>query len=309
MKFTKLAGQKFGRLTILRRLGILQCYGREQECVMCRCDCGNERVLPESYVKSGHTRSCGCAHGQRLKADDGRVSHDLCGTRIHSIWSKMKGRCYCVTDAKYPRYGGRGIKICERWQKLENFYADMGDPPSGEYSIDRIDNDGNYEPENCRWATTTQQQRNKSTNHRFEYQGKLRPISEIAELCGIDHQTLYHRLVEAELPVEEATTRPLKVMEFTNVRDALHEYRGEHRTLKEWAALYNLKYKSLMARMKAQGKTLAQALEMSRGALPPIYTYEGKEFTQPELAAHFGITTEALYSRIKRGTLIVTTRR
>lgn len=117
-------------------------------------------------------------------------------------------RCYHATNHKYHRYGGRGINVCERWHKYENFLADMGRRPEGT-SLDRIDNDGNYCPENCRWATPQQQNRNGSDNRKIEFKGVVRTLPEWADIAGLSRTTLKRRL-ERNWDFERAITQPLQ---------------------------------------------------------------------------------------------------
>ena len=120
----------------------------------CFCDCGNEWFVSSAHLKSGHTKSCGC-----LKKETSFV-HGMHGTPEYRIWDAIVQRCENPKNTAYKSYGGRGIKVCERWHKFENFYADVGDRPEG-LTFDRKDNDGDYEPTNWRWATRSEQQRNR----------------------------------------------------------------------------------------------------------------------------------------------------
>lgn len=160
-KWIDLTGQRFGRLTVVRRAGSDKHKHRLYECV---CDCGAELHVISLSLKRGTTKSCGC-----LRND---VTRERATTHGHSAGYKfttefmcyrgMKKRCTNENNKSYKDYGGRGIKVCDRWlESFENFYADMGSKPSPKHSIDRIDVDGNYEPLNCRWATAEEQVRNK----------------------------------------------------------------------------------------------------------------------------------------------------
>src|SRR5688572_1102970 len=135
------------------------------------------------------------------------IRHGKTDHPLYSIWTGMKYRCQNPKARKYVIYGGRGIKVCERWNDFANFLADMGERPAG-MTIERIDNDGDYEPSNCRWATQKEQERNKSTNVKFLFQGKERCVAEIAELTGVPRYYIYARLRRG-WPVERALTEPV----------------------------------------------------------------------------------------------------
>lgn len=148
MKLIDLTGQVFGRLTVLRRID------RKWLCV---CLCGNTRDVFAENLKAGRTQSCGCFNQERRR--ETHSTHRMVDTPEYRSWACMRDRCQRPNHEHFKYYGGRGISVCERWQKFENFHADMG--PSKGLTIDRIDVNGNYEPSNCRWATREQQQANK----------------------------------------------------------------------------------------------------------------------------------------------------
>lgn len=136
------------------------------------------------------------------------IKHGLWGTSEYWTWNTMRQRCINPNNPKYPIYGGRGISVCERWQKFENFIADMGNRPSADHSLDRIDNDGNYEPSNCRWATRVEQQNNQSNTTRLEFQGETLTIHQWATRLGIKAKTIDGRL-RSGWSVEDALSHPL----------------------------------------------------------------------------------------------------
>lgn len=128
----------------------------------CRCDCGVEKVIRGYHLRNGHSRSCGCLQKEITRR---RATHGHCKNRTETAeyraWCSMRDRCYRPTQSSFKNYGARGIKVCDRWSSYEHFFADMGSKPSPKYSLDRINNDGDYEPSNCRWATRSVQSANQ----------------------------------------------------------------------------------------------------------------------------------------------------
>lgn len=147
-----IAGRRFERLVAIepteKRLGRKVIWS-------CRCDCGNIKDVPIDALNAGRVKSCGCLRKEQ------NTTHGMKGTPTYKAWKSMRQRCKNKNDPHYPDYGGRGITVCERWESFENFLADMGERPSDDLSIDRINNDGNYEPGNCRWTDRFTQARNR----------------------------------------------------------------------------------------------------------------------------------------------------
>jgi hypothetical protein len=184
------AGQRFGRLVVIGRSGSSPVS--RNATFLCRCDCGRETVKPGSHLRSGHTQSCGCfgevasvTHGESGRA--GRRSPE------YSVWAKMIGRCTNPREKRWADYGGRGIQVCERWRQFENFRADMGDRPAG-MTIERIDNNGNYAPSNCRWATDHEQKRNMRSNVNLTFNGRTMCATDWARELGMRVVTLHCRI-------------------------------------------------------------------------------------------------------------------
>lgn len=180
----EMVGKRFGRLTVVSQAPILSWKNRRWHCV---CDCGNRIAVAGGDLRNGRSQSCGCLRQERI------TTHGMSRTPIYKAWAGMLSRCNNPGSTYYHYYGGRGITVCERWQTFENFHADMGDRPKG-LSLDRIDNDKGYSPENCRWATSRQQCQNRSNNVELTLNGKTQCVSEWSRELGIGTQTLYERI-------------------------------------------------------------------------------------------------------------------
>ena len=151
-----LLGQRFGAWTVI---GFAGANGNGQTCWHCRCDCGTERDVVAQTLREGLTKSCGCQKGIAIAR--ARTKHGRSNTKGYWRWAGMIARCTQKNHAAWKYYGGRGIRVCERWLDFQTFLANMGEPPTPKHSIDRIHNDGNYEPGNCRWATAVEQIKNR----------------------------------------------------------------------------------------------------------------------------------------------------
>lgn len=167
------------------------------------CECGVIKEIRDLNVKQGITSSCGCLKKEQNKEPK---THGKTGTRAHSIWMKMLDRCRNPNTIHYARYGGRGIQVCERWNRFENFLFDMGNPTE-QQTLERINNDGNYEPSNCRWATRKEQANNRSNNKLLTLNGESKTVSQWAEQLGMKPQVLDSRLKRG-WTVEEALQTP-----------------------------------------------------------------------------------------------------
>lgn len=183
-----LTGKKIGRWVVL--------YQENKLFWFCECECGTQKAISQSSLRSGKSKSCGCYKMDVV------TTHNKSGSKEFAIWSSMLSRCYCPTHKVYSRYGGRGITVCDRWKNnFQDFYYDMGAKPE-KHSLDRIDNSGNYEPNNCRWATSKQQNRNNSNNRMITVNGETKCIAEWSELMNLNLKTISRRLKQGKTPEE-----------------------------------------------------------------------------------------------------------
>lgn len=183
-QYIDMTGKRFGYLTVLRRDGTYK--KTKQAAWLCRCHCGKEWRVQGYSLRSGDTTSCGCARG-------GKVKHGMAKSPLFAVWQSMKARCENPKNHTFERYGGRGISVCPRWQVFTNFVADMAPRPDG-MTIERIDNDGNYEPENCRWATRKEQANNTRRNRVFQTTLGRMTIAQIADRTGLTVNAVNYRI-------------------------------------------------------------------------------------------------------------------
>lgn len=200
-----LVGKRFDRLLVLERKGSVCNHARWR----CRCDCGGEALVTTSHLNRGHTRSCGCVR-KEIASRQGKASatHGMTGTPLYKIWVGIKTRCSNPRVQEFKNYGGRGIMMCARWRdSFEAFVEDMGPRPTSKHSIERVDNDGNYEPDNCIWLEKRLQGRNTRRTMWLEFRGRRLRLSEWANEVGLRPRTLYQRL-ERGWSLKKALTTP-----------------------------------------------------------------------------------------------------
>lgn len=196
-------GQRFGRL-----LTVKFCGGSKHPVWRCVCDCGKTTSASATQLSRASKRSCGCL--RRELTSTRSTKHALSRSKVYNTWIRIKARCFNKKCVDFPNYGGRGITMCREWEEsFERFLADVGFPPSKHHSIDRIDNNGNYEPGNCRWAIQRVQVNNTRANRFVTYKGQHKTLADWARKLGLPYGGLQHRL-NRDWPVDEAFERPFR---------------------------------------------------------------------------------------------------
>lgn len=189
--------KNYNRLTILKELPQRKYYLsngklKVHRYVLCQCDCGKRIAVRLYSVTSGHTKSCGCFAGIKAKAF--HTTHGKSRSVEYMLRKNIIQRCYKENYRYYYNYGGRGIRVCRRWREsFENFYADMGSRPTPQHTLERINNNGNYTPTNCRWATKREQENNKRTNHYLKCDGIRLTMAEWARKINMPYNTIASR--------------------------------------------------------------------------------------------------------------------
>lgn len=202
-------GNKYGRLTVIERVENNKFNFAQGLCV---CECGKYTKVPGNSLRSGNTKSCGCLNDEirRNTCRTRSTTHGMTHTRLYQIWNNMKQRIKNEKNPRYTYYGGRGIKLCKEWERFEDFrdWA-FNNGYNDELTIDRINNDGDYSPQNCRWTTQYTQSNNKRTNVFIEYKGKRQTIAQWAVELNINVPTLWMRLYHYKWTVEKSLTCPV----------------------------------------------------------------------------------------------------
>ncbi len=210
MKKLNLTGTKHNRLLCIGPAGI-DIHGNSLW--LFRCDCGNQIVAIGSRVKNGYIKSCGCLPIEKARDNCKKLgikskTHGVSGSKQYGVWCAMLRRCENKNVGSYKYYGGRGIKVCKRWHSFENFWKDMGSTYRDGLEIDRIDNNGNYEPKNCRWVTKKEQMNNCRRNKLISFGGKSLTMSEWQEQTGISQKTIRNRLLAGWSVRDTLTIKP-----------------------------------------------------------------------------------------------------
>lgn len=279
MNRSNLEGQKFNRLLVLRKIDTT----KRMTYYECLCDCGKLHIANGAMVKSGHIKSCGCL--QREITSKRAKTHGFSKTRLYRVWQGMINRCRNPKHDYYASYGGRGIKVCNEWKNdflsfrkwsLENGYDENA--KFSECTIDRIDNNGNYEPSNCRWISSREQSINKSTTIMFEIDGETKPLIVWAEEFGLNPATLKSRLKRGFVTKEDLS-KPL--IDTKHTTSKYITFNGKTLDQAGWAREIGISPTSLGKRLKNPNWTLEKAL-----TTPPVQKKETVNYRKDRRDLH-----------------------
>ena len=284
-------GERYGRLVVIEEAP----KRNKHRYVLCRCDCGTmvEVRLRNLRKKIDATRSCGCARSV------GRLVHGMSKTRLYKVWVSMIGRCHNPANTAFHNYGGRGIAVCDEWREnFTAFYEHIGPPPGEGYTLDRIDNDGDYEPGNVRWATRKEQSMNKRCNNILKFDGREQPLTAWAEEYGLSIGTLRSRLSNG-WPIKKALTTPPLPSSY-NPSTRFLKFDGREQSLIAWSREFEIAESTLRNRLN-RGLSVEEALTVpaSRGTI--YLEFEGQRKTIAEWAKEAGLSKAGLSGRLRRG--------
>lgn len=291
MTYSDMDGKKFGRLTVISK----HPESKKGE-YLCICDCGNLVKVESFRLRSGCTKSCGCLRREQI--GNLNRTHGESGTRLYGIWADMKKRCYNPNAHAYDRYGGRGITMCDDWKEsYESFHNwALSNGYSDRLSIDRINNDSGYSPDNCRWADSKTQGSNRSDNHHIIWNGVDHTLSEWGEILHIDCRTLCSR-IKRGWPTDKVLGEPLA---------EIHPRRyivwnGEEHTLAEWSRILGINKNTLFKRFSC-GWSVDDAFTKSiRESPDPLISWNGEAHTISQWARILGINKGTLRKRFING--------
>lgn len=245
-KAKDLTGQIFQHWSVLKMENSCK-HGHRM--YLCECVCGKRKILRGSMLLSGNSKSCGCAYPKSTTTTHGKSK-----SYTYKSWVAMKTRCLNFMDARFPHYGGKGVKICERWvDSFENFYADMGERPYGT-TIDRIDSRGNYEPSNCRWATPMEQTLNRSETVWVDYKGERMCFTHLCKKYGVSRAMIKGRLKKG-MTLDEAIEMPKQKPRYKITMNGI--------TMKKMEFInYHGMSSTTIGRLMSKGHGLKQAIEI-----------------------------------------------
>lgn len=239
-------GDIFTRLTVVK-VDYMHKEGHYYH--LCLCSCGKEKIIAQSNLLKGKSKSCGCISIENAR---NRATHGMSKTDIYQTWNRMWSRCTNPIVDRYKNYGGRGITVCDEWKNFENFFADMGDKPTRKHSLGRIDNNKNYCKENCRWETPIEQANNTSTNRFIEIDGERKTISQWARQYGLDAPLIWQRY--------ERGVRPPELFSTENFNEKYIIHNGVRKLTTQWMKDSKIPISSFYL-MKRKGLTDQQIIQ------------------------------------------------
>lgn len=295
-------GKKFNRLTVIKFLykKTLKDGKHYSYYYLCQCECGNKIEVCLSNLRGKHTKSCGCFKKENTSIM--KTTHGLTNTRLYRIYHNILARCYNQKNISFERYGKRGIIVCEDWKKdFSNFYNwAMDNGYNDKLTIDRINNNGNYEPSNCRWATNKQQANNRCTSTSIFYDNKYFTISELATTYNLNEKCLRKR-INNKWSIKKAISTPS--MDYANKQYFAF---GESHNLREWAKIKNINIGTLKSRIY-RGWNIESALSITsedgkkNTSLKKFITYNNETHCLSEWAKICKIPITKISKRLKRG--------
>jgi len=204
--FIDITGKKFNRLTVIKRI---ENSTFRKARWLCKCDCGNFTEVSGDNLRNGSVKSCGCLIKDKNKQ---RATHRKSNIRLYNIWRNMKARCNNSKNPDYKNYGKRGIKVCDEWINFENFYNwAINNGYKEKLSIDRVDVNKNYQPNNCRWISLKKQSYNKRNSFFINIKGEEKCLAEWCEIYNVKYSTVYRRITRNKMSIEDAILKPIKI--------------------------------------------------------------------------------------------------
>ena len=279
--FKDLTGHRFDRLIVIALKGVYKSpSGTKRAAWICQCDCSKITVVRTVNLTSGGVKSCGCLRSETSQKI--HFKHGLTNSPEYTIWQNMIRRCYDRKNSSFQYYGHRGIKVCDRWHTFVNFLADMRHKLSPDHTIERIDNNGNYEPSNCRWATWREQSINKRNTITITFNDQTKTLVEWSHSTGIYYKVLQARLDRYKWSVERAFTEKSGKYRKNNIWVV---YNGQRKTLSEWTKETGIRRGLIYHRLKIYKWAVERALTQSVRKVKP----SGKLLRKTQGSEHLSI--------------------
>lgn len=292
MRSLNLIGNVFGMLKVLTEAeSSITPKGRTKRRFLCQCSCGNQKIISMDSLQMGHSKSCGCTSYELVAK--ARTKHGFARSRIYKIWQGMLARCNKPNCNAYKNYGGRGIKVCEKWNTFEGFYEDMGPSYYDGGTIERKDVNGNYEQSNCKWIDKKDQSWNLRKNVKVKFNGQMLNLKELSELVDIPIKIIQQRISNQKWSVEKAISNHIRTRK-------LFSFNGEMLTLTEISNVTAIHLRTLTTRVVDKGWSIEKAtstpVRKQGGNIK--YPFNGEMLHLTDIQALTGISKETLWARI-----------